>query len=407
MVSNSRKVASQINDAEIERLLFDLVRIPSVNPRYSAGEPDETRIIEYLAGKLAEFGFKVEKQKVEGKRSNVIARIGDSGLGVLALNGHLDSVTGANMRKPFTPRICGNRLYGRGSSDMKGGIAAMIEATKAILLSGMELYGEVMLSLVVDEEYMGMGTNKFLEKNRPDWVIVGEPTQNRIGLAQAGYIELDLESRGEIKHGSSPRIGENPSAYINTIRILNRILELPSIKEKRHHLDIEIYNTVNICPRKQRTFTSYEWMTVDFCETGILIGVAPRKSMAESNRAIKDMVELLGGLIDDSNKAGQRNKIRHSNMNGFIQPRNDFARRFERATDEIQGAHQHTYFSSFCDGTFFYNKGIPTLLYGPGRMDLGHSDNEYVDLNEVKQAARTYGEAIVRILGTEREPRQI
>jgi acetylornithine deacetylase/succinyl-diaminopimelate desuccinylase-like protein len=63
--------------------------------------------------------------------------------------------------------------------------------------------------------------------------------------------------------------------------------------------------------------------------------------------------------------------------------------------------------ASFRDGTFFYNKGIPALLYGSGRMDLGHSDNEYVDLNEVKQAVRTYAEAIARILGTEREPRQI
>ncbi|MDH5438303.1 MAG: M20/M25/M40 family metallo-hydrolase, partial [Candidatus Bathyarchaeota archaeon] len=56
---------------------------------------------------------------------------------------------------------------------------------------------------------------------------------------------------------------------------------------------------------------------------------------------------------------------------------------------------------SFCDGTFFYDKGIPTLTYGPGIMDLGHSSNENVDLNEVKEAARTYAQAIENILGTE------
>jgi len=89
----------------------------------------------------------------------------------------------------------------------------------------------------------------------------------------------------------------------------------------------------------------------------------------------------------------------HKN-HGFIQPRDEFVERFEQAVDKTHGSHRHAYILSFCDGTFFYDKGIPTLTFGPRNMELGHSSNEYVDLNEVKETARTYAQAIENILGT-------
>jgi hypothetical protein len=216
-----------------------------------------------------------------------------------------------------------------------------------------------------------------------------------------------LASEGEIKHGSTLKIGDNSSAYVNATKILNRILEFPSVRKMRHHLDIEMPNTVNFCPVDYRVFTSYAWMTVDYCKVHVLIGVAPSRTATESDRIIDDIVETLEGLVDDTNKAGQRNKVEYNlavppyKNHGFIQPKDEFVEKFEQAVDETQGSHVYAYVLSFCDGTFFYDKGIPTLTCGPGIMELGHSNNEYVDLNEVRHAARIFAQAIENILGPE------
>lgn len=408
MVPKLSGVASKVNDAELEQLLFDLLKIPSVNPNVKTDdESAETQIVEFLDKKMMDYGFKIERQMVESGGWNLIARIRGDGPKTLVFNGHLDTVTGANMPDAFNPKIKYGKLYGRGASDMKGGIAAMIEAAKAVKASNVKLNGDLVLSLVVDEEYGGTGTKKFLEKEKPDYAIIGEPTQNEIGLAQAGYIEFTLESEGTIQHGSTLKIGDNSSAYINATKILNGILELPTVRKVRHYLDVEMPNTVNFCPVDQRTFTSYAWMTVDYYKVNVLIGVAPGRTVAESDRIIEDMLEELEELVDNSNKAGQRNKLNYETgvppykKHGFIQPKNDFVKKFEQAVDQTQGGHRYAYVLSFCDGTFFYEKGIQTLTYGPGTMELGHSSNEYVDLNEVKEAAKTYAQAIENILGTE------
>jgi len=394
-------VASKIRDDEIKQLLFDLIRIPSVNPECSIyNESDETEIVEYLFEKLSDFGLKPEKQNVDGNRSNIVVKIRGTGQKKLVFNGHLDTVSGDGMQDPFTPKVSGGRVYGRGASDMKAGLAAMIEAAKAIISSGVQLSGELILSFVVDEENSGIGTRRFLACEHPDFAIVGEPTRNKIGLAQAGYIELKLESRGEMRHGSTLKVGENRSAYVNTVRILNEILALPILKKTKNYLDTVMHNTVNFCLREQRESTSHEWALVDFCRSGILIGVLPDKNATESCKIEEDIIKGLENLIDKSNKNGEHNKLSYHKMHGFTQSRDKFVRRFERTVDGVQGACKHIYFPSFCDAAFFHNKGIPTLLYGPGQIELGHGSNESVDLNQVNQATRTYANAALGILNT-------
>ncbi len=406
MVPKPSGVASKVNGAELEQLLLDLVSIPSVNPRFRTGdESDENRIVEFLEGKMTGYGFEVERQEIESGGWNLIARVRGHGQKTLVFNGHVDTVTGANMSDAFNPRIMNGRLYGRGASDMKGGIAAMIEAARAVAASHTKLSGDLVLSLVSDEEYGGTGTKEYLKTEKPHFAIIAEPTQNEIGLAQAGYVEFTLASEGEIKHGSTLKINDNSSAYVNATKILNQMLGLPSVRKMRSHLDIEMPNTVNFCPVDLRVFSSYAWMTVDYYKVHVLIGVAPGRTVAESDRIIEEMIDELEGLVDDSNKAGQRHKLEYNldvppyKNHGFIQPRDKFVERFKRAVEEVQGSHRYAYVLSFCDGTFFYDKGIPTLTFGPGNMELGHSSNEYVDLNEVKDAAKIYAQAIENILG--------
>jgi succinyl-diaminopimelate desuccinylase len=183
-------------------------------------------------------------------------------------------------------------------------------------------------------------------------------------------------------------------------KLLNGIIDLPSVRRTRRYLDVEMPNTVNFCPLETRVFSSYAWMTVDYCKVDVLIGVAPGESAEESDRIIEEIVREVNEVISESNEAGQRNSLnRLYTLHGFIQPRDEFVKRFEQAVDETQGSHKYSYLLSQCDGSFFYDAGVSTIYYGPGRIELGHSSCEYVSLKEVKEAAKTYAQASVNILG--------
>jgi len=172
------------------RLLKELIAIPSSNPHVS--DKDEREIARFLREELENSGLEVKLQQVTSKpywayeggrsrtRPNVIARTGTKGGRKLILNGHIDTVSGSTMKHPFEPRAEGDRLYGRGSADMKGGVAAIVAAAEAIQQSGRNLKGELVLSLVVDEETLGKGTIDFLKAEQGDFAIVAEPTQNTL-----------------------------------------------------------------------------------------------------------------------------------------------------------------------------------------------------------------------------------
>ncbi|HEY3315133.1 MAG TPA: M20/M25/M40 family metallo-hydrolase, partial [Bacillota bacterium] len=203
-----------VDEGWVLERLEDLIKIPSVNPSLVPGGEGEERIARFVGQVLGDLGLKVTYQKLGPKRANVIGVLkgkggaagpaGRAGSGrTLLLNGHLDTVGAAGMKiEPFAPARRGNKVYGRGAFDMKGGVAAMLGVARAIVASGVALAGDLILTFVADEEYASIGTEKIAQTYRADAAIVCEPTGLNIGVVHKGFAWVRLDVQDKAAHGS-------------------------------------------------------------------------------------------------------------------------------------------------------------------------------------------------------------
>ncbi len=187
----------------------ELVATDSVNPALVDGAFGEAAIARVLADYCRAIGLEVRLAEVAPGRPNVVAVLRGSGDGPsLMLNGHTDTVGVEGMTiPPFDPRVVEGRLYGRGSFDMKGGLAAMWGAAKALVDAGCRLKGDLILAFVADEEHASLGTQRLLAEVSAGAAIVAEPTGLELCLAHKGFGWLEVETFGRAAHGSRPDLG--------------------------------------------------------------------------------------------------------------------------------------------------------------------------------------------------------
>ena len=200
--------AHAIDKEYLIRTLADLVRINSVNPSLVPNAPGEAAAAAYVKGALLRLGLKVAVFEAEPGRPSVVGTLPGTGGGrSLMLNAHLDTVGVEGMQAPFTPVVRDGRMYGRGSFDMKGSLAANLTAVKALVDSGTRLRGDVVLAAVADEEYASIGTADVVTRVKVDVAIVTEATGLDICLAHKGFVWLEVETIGRAAHGSRFREG--------------------------------------------------------------------------------------------------------------------------------------------------------------------------------------------------------
>ena len=206
---------------QLATLLSDLVAIDSVNPDLVPGGAGEAALAAYIAEWGRREGFEVIIQEAAEDRPNVvlIAR-GRGGGKSLMLNAHTDTVGVIGMDAPFSPVIRGGRLHGRGSYDMKSGLAAGMLALKAA--RDMALSGDVMLGAVADEEYGSVGTEALLRdwaRWKADAVLIAEPTELCVSVAHRGFVWLEFETYGVAAHGSRPHLGIDAIAKMGQVLV--------------------------------------------------------------------------------------------------------------------------------------------------------------------------------------------
>jgi len=204
--------------SEVADLAAALVRIDSVNPALIAGAAGEAEVAAFVAGWLEQAGLEVEVvEPVPGRPSVVAIARGTGGGRALLLNAHLDTVGTEAMEKPFDARVEGGRLYGRGSYDMKGALAAaMLALTDA---SRMGLAGDVILTAVADEEVASLGTEAMLGRVAADAAIVCEPTELQVAIAHRGFAGFEIETHGVAAHGSRPDLGVDAIAKMGHVLV--------------------------------------------------------------------------------------------------------------------------------------------------------------------------------------------
>ena len=213
-----------ILDTEVVDLLADLVAIDSVNPDLSPGGAGEAEIAHYVRDWAQMQGLRVELVE----RADRAAQRGDPrrehrrGQPRLLLCAHLDTVGFGGMTEPTTPRIQGDRLYGRGAYDMKAGLAAALIACREAERHGFP--GEVVVAAVADEENASLGIQSLLPTLRADAAIVTEPTELVVGIAHKGFVWTEIEVTGVAAHGSRPHLGVD--AIVKTGPVLVALQEL-------------------------------------------------------------------------------------------------------------------------------------------------------------------------------------
>ncbi len=206
----------------LERTLADLVRINSINPSLVPGAPGEAEAAAYVKEALARLGLEVTVVEATPGRPSVIGILRGTGGGrSLMLNGHLDTVGVEGMSEAFTPVTRDGRMYGRGTFDMKGGLAACLAAAKAVADARLPLRGDLVVAAVADEEYASIGTAEVAAHVRVDGAIVTESTDLELCIAHKGFVWLEVETTGRAAHGS--RFQEGIDANMRMGRVLGEL----------------------------------------------------------------------------------------------------------------------------------------------------------------------------------------
>lgn len=199
--------AAALSPDEPAGLLARLVEIDSVNPDLVPGGAGESAIADFTSAWFADRGFEVHRLEERPGRPSVVGiHRGSGGGSSLMLNGHLDTVTLAGYHgDPLRAELRGNQLHGRGSYDMKSGIAAMMVAAERAARRPHS--GDILVALVADEEYASAGTEEVLRHFTVDGAIVVEPSELEVTIAHRGFVWFEVEIEGRAAHGSRPDLG--------------------------------------------------------------------------------------------------------------------------------------------------------------------------------------------------------
>jgi acetylornithine deacetylase len=360
----------------LAELLADLVRIDSVNPDLIEGAAGEGEIARFAAGWLEGAGLEVEVEEVAPSRFNTvgIAR-GSSGGKTLLLNAHLDTVGVGGMERPFEPEVEDGRMRGRGSYDMKAGLAAIMLAGAEAARAG--LRGDVVVTAVCDEEVASIGTARVAERYEADAAIVAEPTEMRLALAHKGFVGFEIETNGRAAHGSRPDLGVDAIAHMGPVLVGIGELDRRLRAERTHALLGSGSLHASVIEGGQE-FSSYP-------ERCLLKGER-RTVPGETDAQVEgELRELLGEIEGEVRVVVAR---RPFEMPADAPIAQVVAR--HAGSPEVVGV------PFWADSALLAAAGIPTVVFGPAG-EGAHAVEEWVDLASAERCAEIYA-AVAREL---------
>jgi acetylornithine deacetylase len=374
-----------IDRTYLHRTLSDLVRINSINPSLTPGGAGERDIAAYLQQAMQHLGMSVAQHEPAPDRISTVGTLRGSGGGrSLMLNGHIDTVGVEYMPDPFSAEIRDGKLYGRGAYDMKGSVAAMLAAVKALRDANITLKGDVLLAAVADEEYASLGTADITTRYKPDAAVITEPTELQLAVAHKGFVWLEVVVTGKAAHGSRPQLGID--ANLKMGRVLHELDHLEQDLRARDPHPLIGPPTLHAAMINGGREMS---VIADRCTLCLERRTVPGETEAQSLAELQTILDRLAATDKDF----------HATVKSV------FAREpFEvAATDPIVQAVQAAAsgvlaqpitpggVSFWTDAALLAATGIPTVVFGP--IGAGaHAAEEWVDLESVEQAALIYAE---------------
>ncbi len=234
---NTPRQGMQTDDNYIRNTLRTLVGINSINPDLVPGAPGEGDIARFIAAELSDMGVEPDLTEIAPRRFNVTAKLTSTGTGnSLLFNAHMDTVGIDGMADPFSAREDNGRIYGRGAVDMKGGIAAILGAVKALQDKAITLGGDLYLAFVADEEYLSIGTEAVVSDMRADAAIVAEPSGLAVCTAHKGFGLFEIETTGVAAHGGGYQGGVDANTHMARIAVELEKLQNRLRSERSHPL---------------------------------------------------------------------------------------------------------------------------------------------------------------------------
>jgi acetylornithine deacetylase len=357
-------------------LLRDLVSIDSVNPSLVPGARGEAAIAQRVAAELMSIGLSVNITEVAPGRPNVVGVLEGRAQGrSLMLCGHIDTVGVTGMERPFEPLEREGRLYGRGSQDMKGGVAAMIGAARAIAESGGLASGTLVVAAVIDEEHASLGADALVATHRADAAVVTEPTDLDIAVSHKGFQWVRVETRGRAAHGSRPLEGRD--AILRMGRVLAALETLDRrLQAGRAHPLLGTASLHASLIAGGRELSSYP----DTCE----LEMERRTLPGESDRiALEEVDDILAALRSDDPAMEGSATFTFGRNPYEIAPDHPLPGMLAAASAGVGHAARVVGMTFWTDAAILGAAGIPSVLFGPGGEGL-HSTEEYVRMREVE-----------------------
>jgi acetylornithine deacetylase/succinyl-diaminopimelate desuccinylase len=357
----------------------------------------EREIAQYIGQWFEKSGINVKLEDVTPNRPNVIATIEGSGDGYsLMYNCHTDTVPEYGWTAqpgPFETHTKEGKIYGRGSCDMKGAIAAVMIAMKAIHNSGAELGGDLMFAGVVGEEGDGsIGTKALVQKKTlADMAVVCEPTDMNISIGHRGSSNLLLSAYGKPAHSAYPEKG------INAITMMANILQAlqqqiyPKLKKRKHRLLGPSTLTPALIQGGMRTD-----VVPDYCEVKLNYRYPPGQ---EPTRIREELSSLLESLHVKNPELRAEIKIASDSLGMEIPEDHLLVKTLRQTMKAVKGESPRLVGSGFwTDASILTNQGnVPSVIFGPGKESIAHTTMEYVDADQLLQATQAYALASLEI----------
>jgi acetylornithine deacetylase/succinyl-diaminopimelate desuccinylase family protein len=367
-----------------EKLLAELIALPSVNPAFVPQNGTSARlarltkfgeknVADFLATVAARAGLEVEFQKVTPGRANIIARLLPPGKirQTILLAPHLDTV-GADDSQ-FAPLRKNGRMYGRGACDTKGSVAAMLIALGELAnMKSRPRETEIVFAGLVDEENAQAGSRALVASRfKADLAIVGEPTRLQVVTAHKGSLWLELETRGKAAHGATPQLGRN------AVREMARVVEAleadyaARLRRRRHPLlGTATVNVGMISGGAQPNIVP------DRCAITIDRRTLPGETETGVHREITALLRAKGLPAKISSKKLAPCLPLETN------PKLPLVRQFLRSI----GQTRPTGVDFFCDAAVLSEGGIPSVVFGPGDIAQAHTADEWISLDSLERS---------------------
>jgi succinyl-diaminopimelate desuccinylase len=387
-----RTLDVNVNRELIVELTRDLIRFESVNP-----PGNEREAAEYLGNRLHHMGLEVELQQLEPSRSNVIARLSGAGNGHLVLTGHLDVVPPGGQpwsHDPFAADMVDGRIYGRGSADMKGGVASMVGALDALCRGGFKPKADVILAATAGEEAGMVGATAMVERDSltgSRYLVVGEPSGLDVFIGEKGVLWVEVRALGRTAHGSMPWLG------VNAVSFLSRLIS---------RLEDEAF------PFVESPLLGKPTMSVNIFEGGKKTNVVP-----DLARAVLDMRTVPGqdhaAIVERINTiAEEMARQYHSDLRVEVAIENEQkpleTDRGDSLVDAAVASVESVRGTSPKVGGVTYGTdaaqlgpgfGIPMVICGPGDPGMAHQPDENVEVEQLVLAAEIYADLAQRLVG--------